>query len=61
LQIIQERIIQEAKRLFYYTEKSAKEIALELGFEDAGHFSRFFKNQTELSPSDFKRSLQNRA
>lgn len=61
LQIIQERIIQEAKRLFYYTERSAKEIALELGFEDAGHFSRFFKNQTELSPSDFKRSLQNRA
>ena len=61
LQIIQERIIQEAKRLFYYTEKSAKEIALELGFEDAGHFSRFFKNQTDLSPSDFKRSLQNRA
>lgn len=61
LQIIQERIIQEAKRLFYYTERSAKEIALELGFEDAGHFSRFFKNQTDLSPSDFKRSLQNRA
>jgi len=61
LQIIQERIIQEAKRLFYYTDRSAKEIAQELGFEDAGHFSRFFKNQTDLSPSDFKKSIQTRA
>ncbi|KAA2241696.1 helix-turn-helix domain-containing protein [Chitinophaga agrisoli] len=58
LQIIQERIIQEAKRFFYYTDRSAKEIAQELGFEDAAHFSRFFKNQTEISPSDFKKALQ---
>lgn len=58
LQIIQERIVLEAKRLFYYTDKSAKEIAAELGFEDASHFSRFFKNHTELSPTDFKKTLQ---
>jgi len=61
LQVIQERIILEAKRLLYYTEKSAKEIAAELGFEDAAHFSRFFKNQTEMSPSDFKKTVQARA
>jgi AraC family transcriptional regulator, transcriptional activator of pobA len=57
LQIIQERITLEAKRLFYYTDKTSKEIAYDLGFDDAAHFSRFFKNQTEQSPSQFKKSI----
>jgi AraC-like DNA-binding protein len=61
LQVIQDRLILEAKRLFNYTDKSAKEIALELGFDDAAHFSRFFKNQMQVSPSDFKKTLQTRA
>lgn len=54
-QLIHERIMMEAKRLLYYTDKSAKEIAYELGFEDAAYFSHFFKKQTGLSPSDFKK------
>ncbi|MFC6262044.1 helix-turn-helix domain-containing protein [Flavobacterium panici] len=45
----------EAKRLFTYTTLSIKEIAYELGFRDAGHFSRFFKNATNLKPSDFRK------
>lgn len=61
LQVIQDRIIQEAKRLFYYTDKSAKEIAADLGFDDAAHFSRFFKNQAGISPTEFKKSSQTRA
>jgi AraC-like DNA-binding protein len=55
LQIIQERIITEAKRLFYYTDKSVKEIADDLGFEDVAHFSKFFKNVTAQNPSEFKK------
>ena len=55
LQIIHDRIIDEAKRLFYYTDMSAKEIAYELGFEDAGHFSRFFKNMTGQNISEYKK------
>ncbi len=44
----------EAKRLFYYTDKTAKEVAYELGFEDAAYFSHFFKKQTGISTADFK-------
>ncbi|PWH83787.1 AraC family transcriptional regulator [Algibacter marinivivus] len=58
LQIIHERIILEAKRLLIYTDKTAKEIAYEVGFEDASHLSRLFKKHTTLSPSDFKKQLK---
>ncbi len=57
LQVIQERIIAEAKRLFYYTEKSVKEIANELGFDDVAHFSKFFKTRTMQNPSELKKSI----
>jgi AraC family transcriptional regulator, transcriptional activator of pobA len=53
LQVIHERIITEGKRLLLYTDKSVKEIANELGFADLTHFSKFFKNQTNQSPTDF--------
>lgn len=55
LQIIHDRIIDETKRLIYYTDKSAKEIAYELGFEDTAHFSRFFKNITGQNISEYKK------
>lgn len=55
LLIIHERIIMEAKRLMFYTDRTAKEIAYELGFEDAGHFGKFFKRNTGLSTSEFKK------
>jgi AraC family transcriptional regulator, transcriptional activator of pobA len=44
--VIQKRIILEAMRYIQYTEKSAKEIAYELGFATPAHFSRFFKKNT---------------
>ncbi|TDS15073.1 AraC family transcriptional regulator [Maribacter caenipelagi] len=58
LQIIHERIILEAKRLLIYTDKTTKEIAYEIGFDDASHLSRLFKKQTQQSPSDFKKQLK---
>lgn len=58
LQIIHERVLLEAKRLLIYTDKTAKEIAYEVGFEDASHLSRLFKKHTQLSPSDFKKQLK---
>ena len=51
--LIQRRIILEAKRYLYYTDKSAKEVAANLGFTSAAHFSRFFKTGTGVNFSEF--------
>lgn len=59
LQTIHERIALEARRLLLYTDKSAKEITYELGFEEVAHFSRFFKKQVGLPPSEFKNQIGN--
>lgn len=58
LQIIHDRIVLEVKRLLIYTDKSSKEIAYEVGFEDASHLSRLFKKHTSLSPTQFKKQLK---
>jgi len=55
-QIIQERIMVEAKRLLFYTDRSVKDITFELGFEDVSYFSSFFKKNAHVSPSDFRNS-----
>ncbi|WP_452599622.1 helix-turn-helix domain-containing protein [Pontimicrobium sp. MEBiC01747] len=55
LQIINERIILEARRLLTFSEKSSKEIAHDLGFHEASHFSKFFKNQVGESPTTFRK------
>ena len=54
LQVIQERIVLEARRMLFYTDKDVSEIGYELGFQDIQSFSRFFKNQEGLSPTDFR-------
>ena len=52
-QLIKERLILEAKRQLLYSDKSVKEVAYSIGFEDTSYFSRFFKKQTGKSPTDF--------
>ncbi|PWU00330.1 MAG: AraC family transcriptional regulator [Bacteroidetes bacterium] len=54
--LITERIVIEAKRELYLTSKAVKQIASELGFNDEYYFSRFFKNNTEVSPKQFRES-----
>ncbi|MHA7060154.1 helix-turn-helix domain-containing protein [Aquimarina sp. M1] len=54
LATINERIMLEAKRLLLYSEKTSEEIAYELGYKEAGHFSKFFKKHARMNPTDFK-------
>jgi AraC-like DNA-binding protein len=56
-QFIDDRRVLEAKRLLYWTERSVKEIAWDLGFDDAAYFTRFFKKQTGELPTSFKRQV----
>lgn len=54
---IQQRIVLEAKRQAAYSNLSMKEIAYHLGFEDIPHFSKFFKNASGKSFTDFRKEL----
>lgn len=55
--LISERIIIEAKRELYLTDKTIKEISTELGYEDEFYFSRFFKKNTSISPSIYRKTV----
>ncbi|WP_353147630.1 helix-turn-helix domain-containing protein [Chryseobacterium sp.] len=55
--LISERIIIEAKRELYLTNKTVKEIAYELGYGDEYYFSRFFKNNVAVSPQVFRETV----
>lgn len=52
---IKNRILLEAKRLLIYTDKTVKEIAFELGFNDPAYFTRFFTKAILKSPLQFKK------
>ena len=53
--LITDRIILEAKRLLSHSALDNKQIAYYLNYEDPSYFSRYFKNQLGLSPSDFRK------
>lgn len=55
--LISERIVIEAKRELYMTNKAVKEIAYELGYEDEHYFSRFFKNNADVSPQLYRENV----
>jgi AraC-like DNA-binding protein len=56
--MISERIITQAKHELYLSEKTVKQIALELGFQDVAYFSRFFKVRTSVSPDLYRKSVR---
>ncbi len=55
--LITERIIIEAKRELYLTNKSIKEVAYELGYDDEYYFSRFFKKNVNISPQVYRETV----
>lgn len=52
---IRQRVAAEAKRQAIHPDSCMKKIAYDLGFCDLAHFSKFFKNTTGISFSDFKK------
>lgn len=57
LELINNRIILEAKRLLRYSVLSVKEIAFQLGFDDPSYFVKFFKRIVRQSPADYRESF----
>lgn len=53
-QMIEQRLMLEAKRALRYSTLSIYDIALSLGFEDLAYFSRFFRRHAGCSPRAFR-------
>jgi len=52
---IHQRVVLEAKRLLYHSDKSVKEIAAILGYDDYPYFSRLFTKTAGMSALSFRR------
>lgn len=53
-QIIDERVLLEAKRLLAHSSQSIKEIAYELGYEEPTNFIKYFRKHTQSTPTEFR-------
>jgi AraC family transcriptional regulator, transcriptional activator of pobA len=53
-QLINDRLLQEAKILLKSTNWTINEIAWSLGFEEPNHFSSFFKTRAKVTPKQFR-------
>jgi AraC-like DNA-binding protein len=58
LEVIHNRVMLEAKRMLLYTDKSAKQIGIDLGYNDPAQFSKLFKKQTGSTTTEFKNRKQ---
>ncbi|MDN5199884.1 AraC family transcriptional regulator [Fulvivirgaceae bacterium BMA10] len=54
---VKDRLILEAKRELHFSDRSIKEIAYGLGFEDPAYFVRFFKKITNKTPKTYRYSF----
>jgi AraC-like DNA-binding protein len=52
--ILQNRLMQEARKLLITSELSISEIAYKLNFEDNSYFNKVFKSKTGITPKRFR-------
>lgn len=53
-EIINDRVLLEAKRILAHTTESVKEIAFHLGFEEPTNFIKYFKKHCTITPIEFR-------
>jgi AraC-like DNA-binding protein len=58
INIIQERLMLEAKRLLVHTNLTISQIAAKLNYMDNSYFNRFFKKIAGITPEQFRRKFQ---
>jgi AraC-like DNA-binding protein len=57
-QLMDERLILEAKRLLSHSGMSVKEISFSLGFEEPTNFNKYFKKHEKITPLQFRSKFQ---
>lgn len=56
-QMIDGRVMLEAKRLLAHTTDSVKQVGFELGFEEPTNFIKYFKKHHQATPAEFRASF----
>lgn len=56
LEIVQDYLIKEAKKYLLNTNYSVSEVSYFLNFKDPAYFTRLFKKQTGVTPTDFRKN-----
>jgi len=56
-EVIQARVMLEAKRLLTFTGMTVSEIAYELSFNDSSYFARAFRKMTTVTPLEFRQVM----
>lgn len=56
LQVVNDRVALEGKRLLLFSDLSAKEVGHQCGFKEGPHFSKFFKTQVGQPPIKWRES-----
>jgi len=57
-QLIDERVVLEAKRRLSHADGSVAELAEQLGFDDASNFSSWFRRHTGTTPAAFRATIR---
>ncbi|PVY39440.1 helix-turn-helix domain-containing protein [Pontibacter virosus] len=59
-QLLQERLVVEARQQLIASAKTIQEVGYSLGFDDRSYFSRFFKKMTGQTPEQFQKQAKER-
>ncbi len=61
IELVHDRLAQEARIHLERSDRSVREISDSLGFKDPAHFSHFFKGKTGLSPARYRKTVRQAA
>jgi AraC family transcriptional activator of pobA len=59
-EIVQDRVLLEARRKLVHVAAPVSALAYELGFEDPAYFCRFFKRRVGSTPTQWRRAQRDR-
>lgn len=55
--LAQRKLLIESQKNIAFTDKSIQEVAYDLGFNEPAYFNRFFKKQSQLTPTQFRQNF----